>query len=232
MPSKTVFALLGETESECITRYGPKLTKNGDKLVFQKNNRILEIRLRDGRAVFITCTDATPAKEKLTEIAPFQTEVPFYAVDSPSMQHDWPLLGASLKLLSFLWGTPEPSALYLGMWSAHLNDPNFDVSNNWLIGYNFRGYFLGTFINSYNQRSWATGVQRSVWSIGKLDSLNTSLGYRLGLMTGYQNRFPQFYRNSPIIFFPEFYANVAFDYIGVQISYSWTVVTAGFFIRF
>jgi hypothetical protein len=226
-------ALLGETEAECEARYGaPARGEASNTLVFKRNNRELEIQFNNGRAVFITCRDAPVLVEKVHEIPVFRSEMPIYAVASHSAQDSWTFANAPLKVLSFLWGAPEPSALYLGMWSTHLTDPDLDVANNWLIGLNFRGYFLGTFMNSYDKRSWATGVERRIFSLGKQNQLNASLGYRLGLMTGYEDRFTPFFGNSPIIVFPQLYSNIAYDHIGVQLSYSWSVVTAGFYIRF
>jgi hypothetical protein len=119
-----------------------------------------------------------------------------------------------------------------GMWSTHLTDPDLDVQNNWLIGLNIEGFFVGTFINSYDKRSWAAGIERRVWSVGKKNGLNVSLGYRLGLMTGYEERFTMFFGHSPIILFPELISNIAYKNVGFQIGYSWTVLTGGFFWRF
>ena len=64
------------------------------------------------------------------------------------------------------------------------------------------------------------------------NGLNASLGYRLGLMTGYEERFTMFFGHSPIILFPELISNIAYKNVGFQIGYSYTVVTGGFFWRF
>jgi len=229
----SVFALIGETEAECVARYGtPDHSEMLDILVFKRNSRELEIQFKDGRAISITARDAPVPVEKLREVPVFRSEMPIYAGASHSARDSWTLANAPLKLLSFLWGTAEPSALYLGMWSTHLTDPDLDIANNWLIGLNFKGYFLGTFMNSYDKRSWALGVERRVWSVGKKNGLNASLGYRLGLMTGYEERFTMFFGHSPIILFPELISNIAYKNVGFQIGYSYTVVTGGFFWRF
>ena len=142
-----------------------------------------------------------------------------------------PLLQFPYKALAFIWGESEPSALYTGMWSTHFSHPE-DVNANWLTAINYEGFFLGTFINSYRNRSFAAGVERQVWSSDDQKSFNTSLGYRLGLMTGYRERFKMYFGDSPIILFPQLFANIAYQHVGLQIGYSWTVISCGLFYRF
>lgn len=220
-------------------RYGPPMLEDNHFKEYQLNQRILVIKFIEGKAAWIRCSDAPSEVVRppldFHEILKFQTPQPFgkFAADPATRSLDFSNLARiPWSLLKFLWGEKEPSTLYLGMWSTHLTDPDLDVQNNWLIALNIEGFFLGTFINSYDERSWAAGIERRVWSIGKQNGLNASLGYRLGLMTGYEERFTMFFGHSPIILFPELISNIAYKNVGFQIGYSWTVVTGGFFWRF
>src|SRR6187551_2073731 len=66
---------------------------------------------------------------------------------------------SSKNLLQMAWGSPEPSTIYLGMWSKHFHP---GVTNNEMIAVSLHGYFAGTFLNSWHERSYAAGIERSV----------------------------------------------------------------------
>ena len=89
------------------------------------------------------------------------------------------------SLLALAWGHPEPSTLYLGMWTKHFHP---GITNNEMVAVNIRGYFAGTFLNSWHDRSYAAGVERSIHR-GQLGGSSAySLGYRLGAISGYDSR--------------------------------------------
>ena len=233
------FGLIGETLDQCAVRYGVPTRHDENSIEYRLKNRVLVVTFVEGRAASIICSDAPSerggAAVHFQEIPKFQEpqSIEFFSASSGARPFGFKnLANLPWDLLKFLWGKKEPSALYLGMWSTHLTDPDLDVQNNWLIGLNIEGFFVGTFINSYDKRSWAAGIERRVWSVGKKNGLNASLGYRLGLMTGYEERFTMFFGHSPIILFPELISNIAYKNVGFQIGYSWTVLTGGFFWRF
>ena len=88
--------------------------------------------------------------------------------------------------------------LYVGMWTSHLRDIKGGLDNNWLVGASWRGLFGGTFVNSFGRRSYTAGIQRNV--AGADDGGDSpSVGYRLGLVTGYDERFLSLASKSPII---------------------------------
>jgi len=233
-----LFGLIGETPEQCTARYGEPIKLESDSFKYKFKNRVIVIKFVEGRAASIHCSDANVAINQppslFREFSKFHTQSTYEDIAANPVN---PSLGFKnfahipLDLLKFMWGTKEPSAFYLGMWSTHLTHPK-DINNNWLIGLNIEGFFLGTFINSYDKRSWAAGVERRVWATGKKNGLNASVGYRLGLMTGYEERFTMFFGHSPVILFPEFISNLAYKNVGFQIGYSWTVFAGGFFWRF
>jgi len=135
---------------------------------------------------------------------------------------------SSPGLLKMAWGTPEPSTLYLGMWTKHFHP---GMTNNELVAVNFHGYFAGTFLNSWHDRSYAAGVERSVHhgSMGKAGAY--SVGYRLGAINGYDSRLIRGAGSTPVVPFVQVIGNASWKRVGVQGSYCWLVVTGGFFVR-
>ena len=131
-------------------------------------------------------------------------------------------------LLALAWGHPEPSTLYLGMWTKHFHP---GITNNAMVAVNFRGYFVGTFLNSWHERSYAAGVERSIHR-GQLGGSGAySLGYRLGAINGYDSRLIKGAGETPVVPFLQILANGSYKRVGVQASYCWLVVTGGFFVR-
>src|SRR6476620_11914468 len=135
---------------------------------------------------------------------------------------------SSPGLLKMAWGTPEACALYLGMWTKHFHP---GITNNQLVAVNIHGYFVGTFLNSWHDRSYAAGVERSVRH-GPMGEAGTySLGYRLGAINGYDSRLIRGAGSTPVVPFVQVIGNASWKRVGVQGSYCWLVFTGGFFVR-
>jgi hypothetical protein len=154
----------------------------------------------------------------------------FLAGLSPAAAADDQDTGAddSPSLLKMAWGSPEPSTIYLGMWTKHFHP---GITNNEMIAASLHGYFAGTFLNSWHERSYAVGLERSVHhgAIGEKGAY--SLGYRLGAINGYDSRLIKGAGSTPVVPFLQIVANTSWKRVGVQASYCWLVVTGGFFVR-
>lgn len=127
------------------------------------------------------------------------------------------------------------------MWTSHLPGHNSDKNNiNRLIGVNFYGIFGAIFYNSFDIKSYTIGLQRVVYSQKFPNYLQLDFGYRLGLIWGYKgtklldglNRVIPGIKNMEPVFFPQIYGNFSWEIVGIQVSYCWAVVTAGFFVKF
>lgn len=127
-------------------------------------------------------------------------------------------------------GAPARNALYLGMWSHHFGEDDDDDyrTANHLIGGAYRGCYAGTFINSSNDRTVSLGWQRDLFT-QKWSQVRLDLGYRLGVMYGYDD-----YSLGDTKLFPlgHLYADVAYRNVGLQFSWVAEVVTVGFLLRF
>lgn len=133
-----------------------------------------------------------------------------------------------------LWGKPAPPALYLGMFSFHLEPGSRDDNwNNQLIAGTYDGFFAGTLINSFYDRGWAFGIQR-MWDTERIsEHITNSPGYRFGLVSGYDERMAPIAAHTPVIPFPQVIDDIVIgDHVGIELSYSVIVVSAGFVITF
>ena len=84
-------------------------------------------------------------------------------------------------------GEPAENRLYVGMWSKHVLSGNEDYrTNNNLLGSTYKGYYLGTFMNSHNDRSWSLGWQRDFYK-NRIRKVKFHSGYRFGLLYGYES---------------------------------------------
>lgn len=126
--------------------------------------------------------------------------------------------------------TPD-RRLYLGMWTVHFRDPGRGIENNWLVGVSWRGIYGATFINTFGNRSYSAGLQGLLvrWNPG---SVSLGLGYRIGILTGYDERLMPLAGKTPVL--PLVQPRVAVDAkrVGWEFSYSGVVASGGFSVRF
>ena len=129
----------------------------------------------------------------------------------------------------FLWGVPAENSINLGMWSYHFidNDDSYRTTHN-LIAITYKGIFAGTFENSKDDRTWTAGIQRDVYRTN-LGVLSVDIGYRLGLMYGYET---MEIADSGIFPLLQVYSDLRYKMVGVQFSWAGSVVTAGCILHF
>lgn len=136
------------------------------------------------------------------------------------------------NVLAFsLWGQAPDNKLLLGMWTVHLSGgtDRDHVSNN-TVGLVYHSAFLATFNNTYGRQSVAGGLERA-WVSKQLNShTHISLGYRLGLIYGYDKRLMPLAGQTPIIPFAQIIADMSYRRVGVEISYTGIVISAGFYL--
>jgi hypothetical protein len=94
--------------------------------------------------------------------------------------------------------TSGGACVYLGMWTSHFRHLREGLANNWLVGFGWKGYYAGTFINSYGNRAFTAGIERIV-TRGASGSVIPMLGYRFGLISGYDRRFLALAGKTPVL---------------------------------
>ncbi len=132
------------------------------------------------------------------------------------------------------WGTAMPTTIYLGMVTTHFN-PASDTKDNWnnnLIAASYDGFFVGTFLNSFGVRAYAAGIARYWFTTDVTPNFNYSLGYRLGLVSGYTKTFIPLAAYTPVLPFPQVVYDLSYHNVGLELSWCVVTVSAGFFYRF
>jgi hypothetical protein len=121
--------------------------------------------------------------------------------------------------------------LYLGMWTIHLREPVLTLRNNWAVGFTTHGYFGATFLNSYGNRAFAGGLQRTIVATAP-DPIGAAFGFRLGFITGYDGRLMRLARETPVLPLVQPFVRIDVRRVGVEVSYTFVVVSIGMSYRF
>lgn len=97
-------------------------------------------------------------------------------------------------------GRPSPRQRVIGgVWTLHPHAVSFPrIEETRGYGVQWRGYFAATFVNSYGERAFSAGVER-VWGSLAWRALGTGVGYRAGLVTGYDERMLSVARDLPVL---------------------------------
>jgi len=121
--------------------------------------------------------------------------------------------------------------IYVGMWSTHVRDIKRGLSNNWLVGVGWRGWYGGTFVNSFGNRSFTVGVQRTV-ARGAENGIVPSFQYRVGVVSGYDERFMSLAARLPVLPIGQLLGGLETDRAGVELGWAGLVTTLGPHLRF
>lgn len=127
---------------------------------------------------------------------------------------------------------PRQTHLYVGMWSTHLNANRLHIdSNNLMLGLTHGPVFATTFVNSFGNRAYAAGFQHAVVS-GTSGAASASLGFRIGAISGYDERFLSFAKDTPVLPMVSAYSLFERKRLGVEVSWTLVVASAAVCIRF
>jgi hypothetical protein len=120
--------------------------------------------------------------------------------------------------------------LYVGMWTIHFRDLERGLDNNWLVALSWGRIYGGTFINSFGKRAYSVGMQRSVarWN---LRIVSAGVGYRAGLVTGYNERLFRLAGETPVLPFVQPLIMLDANRLGLELSYSGVIASAGLNVR-
>lgn len=125
----------------------------------------------------------------------------------------------------------HPRRLYAGMWTIHLKDNVLVIDSNWAVGVTAGGYFGAAFLNSYGEPAFAGGIQRTLISSAP-GPVVASAGFRLGAITGYDDRLMPLARRTPVLPLVQPFAMVDIHRIGIEVSYTFVIVSVATSFRF
>jgi hypothetical protein len=117
------------------------------------------------------------------------------------------------------------------MWTTHLKHHVIAIDSNWAVGFTHRGYFVGTFRNSFGRQAYTVGIQHAFVTRHR-GRLTTSLGGRLGAVYGYDGRFMRLARDTPVLPLFQAWGNVDVGRVGIEVSYTFVVVSVTTSFRF
>lgn len=132
-----------------------------------------------------------------------------------------------------LAGESTPNRFMFDMFSAHLKDRHSENWHNEAFVLFYHGYFAGTFVNSLYNRAYVVGIDRYWFTTTVNRKFEYSLGYRLGLITGYTEKTYWLAKYSPVLPFPQVVFDMTF-FTHAQLELSWCaqVLSAAFVYRF
>lgn len=76
----------------------------------------------------------------------------------------------------------------VGLWALHPFEPQFPEFD-WAQGFGVRSqqWLAAAFVNSYDQVAFMAALER-YWWVGDYDAIDMGIGYRVGLLSGYDER--------------------------------------------
>jgi hypothetical protein len=120
--------------------------------------------------------------------------------------------------------------LHVGMWTSHLSNFSKGLDANWLVAMGWRGVYGGTFVNSFGSRAFAVGIERPLVR-DEGAGLSTGLGYRVGFVTGYDERLIGFAGKTPVLPALQVMGDVAVGRTGLELAWAGKVATMSPFMR-
>ncbi len=99
------------------------------------------------------------------------------------------------------------------------------------FGLHWRGWYVASFVNSYTERAYAAGLERDWYSV-RDGATALGVGYRLGVVTGYDERLFSVARHSPVLPFAGILAWVDAGPVAVDAFYVYRAITLEVSARF
>ncbi len=131
-----------------------------------------------------------------------------------------------------LWSRPQGVDRVIGsMWSWHLRRLEWGLEYNHAFGLSYRNVFAATFRTTHDERGWAVGTDR-VWARTRRGVFEASVGFRAGLVYGYDERLDVIGDLSPILPFAMPVVFVSGGPIWVELSQVWRVASLMVGVRF
>ncbi len=121
--------------------------------------------------------------------------------------------------------------LYVGMLTLHLRDLDRGLDNNWLLGLSWGRIYGATLLNSFGNRSYTAGVQGTMkqWNPSRV---SVGVGYRAGLITGYDERFIPLAGKIPVLPLVQPLLRLDGERLGLELSYTGIIASSALNVRF
>ena len=140
--------------------------------------------------------------------------------------------GAEPRRWWYLWSRASQEDRVLGaMWTIHLNHLDDGHSNDSLYGLIWRGGYVAAFDTTHGGRGYTIGVERDFVS-GSLGPLGAMLGFRTGLVYGYDGELGWMAEALPVLPFAQPVVYTRLGPFTADVTYTWVVMSLTAGIRF
>lgn len=118
-----------------------------------------------------------------------------------------------------------------GMWSTHVNRRGDGWQNDAVLALVYDGWYAGTFRTTHGPRAYTVGVERA-WASGRAGPWGGMVGFRGGLVYGYDGRLGWVAEKTPILPFvqPVLYSRIGA--LTTDVAYTWVAVSVTAGLRF
>jgi hypothetical protein len=125
------------------------------------------------------------------------------------------------------WRTPHDRVV-AGMITTHLYELDEAPADNQAVGVIYKGVVGATFITTHGPRGFVLALERA-WLEGRLGPTRTMLGFRAGLVYGYDQRLFGLAEHTPILPYAQPMFLLRAGPVSLDFTYTWVVVslTAG-----
>jgi len=125
------------------------------------------------------------------------------------------------------WRTPHDRVI-AGMITMHVYELDQAPTNNYAFGLIEHGVLGATFITTHGPRGFALAFERA-WLEGTLGPMRTMLGFRTGLVYGYDRRLFELADHTPVLPYGQPVLLVRAGPVSLDLTYTWVVfsLTAG-----
>lgn len=132
---------------------------------------------------------------------------------------------ASGWLRAVVGDSPDRDRLIGGLWAMHPFEPHFpELDGTSGFGGVWGHWFGATFVNSYGERTFILGVERS-WLGVHSGPFGVGTGYRVGVITGYDERLMDLARHTPLLPFAGLLVWARLGPVGLDSYYVYRAIT-------
>lgn len=118
-----------------------------------------------------------------------------------------------------------------GMWSTHLNRADDPWKNTRALALVYDGLYAATFRTTHGPRAYTVGIERT-WATTPRGPVKAMIGYRAGLVYGYDGRLGWAAELTPILPFVQPVAYARMGPFTTDIAYTWVVIAVTVGLRF
>ncbi len=128
-------------------------------------------------------------------------------------------------LRTVVGSSPGRDRIIGGLWAMHPFEPQFpELDATRGFGGLYGHWFGATFVNSYDQRTFILGIERN-WFALRRGIFGLGTGYRVGLITGYDERLIGIARHTPVLPFAGILAWTQVGPIGLDVYYVYRAIS-------